>query len=245
MNQAHSSSDTNTAFDDTPNVDNMTEVLKFDDAKLQELKLVYTDSDERELLKSFRELRTRLLKRTKGRNFTCLVTSVDVGGGGSYVARNLASVVTMDKTKTALLVDCNLYAPSAEQLLPKAPALGLTDFLDNERVEVEHIVCASGIPRFRVITVGNNCDGGTEKINSERMKNFVEEIKTRYTDRMVIIDGPSVGEYDAEIRILADLCDFTIIVVPDNAVTEVQLNEAISSIGKDKIAGLVLDKVAP
>jgi len=211
MDQVQPSSDQLPEYDDEiPDIEKMTEALKFDDEKLQTLKLVHTDSTERELLKSFRELRTRLLKKTKGRNFVCLVTSVSVGGGGSYVARNLASVITMDKTKTALLVDCNLYAPSAEQLLPKEPALGLTDFLDNERVSVEHILCASG-----------------------------------YTDRMVIIDGPSVGEYDAEIRILADLCDFAVIVVPDNAVTEAQLNEAITSIGKDKIAGLVLDKVAP
>lgn len=226
-------------------INKMTEVLKFDQNQLQALKIVHVDSQDKELLKSFRELRTRLVKKTQGKNFVCLITSVGAGGGSSYVARNLAAAITMDKTKTALLVDSNLYSPSVDQLLPKPQALGLTDFLDNKQVSVEHIVTASGIPRLRVITVGNNCDGGTEKIISERMKVFVQEIKHRYSDRMVIVDGPSVGEYDAEIRILADLCDFVVLVVPDNLVTEAQINEAINSIGKDKIAGIVLDKVLP
>lgn len=246
MDPIHASSEQTPEFDmSTPDIEKMTEVIKFDEARLENLKIVHTESTEKDLLKAFRELRTRLLKHSKGENFVCLVSSVSAGGGCSYVARNLASVITMDKTKTALLVDCNLYAPSADQLLPKAPALGLTDFLDNDRVSVEHIVCASGIPRLRVITVGNNCDGGTEKITSDRMKRFIDEIKLRYSDRMIIIDGPSVGEYDAESRILADLCDFAVIVVPDNNVTEAKINEAVASIGKEKVAGLVLDKVDP
>ena len=224
-------------------IDNMSEVRKFDEGRLQELKMVHAGSKNRDLLKAFRELRTRLSKKNKGKNFVCLVTSVNKGGGGSFVARNIAAAVTMDKTKTALLVDSNLYAPSGHNLLYKRPVLGLTDFLDNHRLTVAHIVKPSGIPRLRVITVGNNCDGGTEKIISERMKVFVQEVKERYSDRMVIIDGPSVGEYDAEIRILADLCDFVVLVVPDNTVTEVNINEAIASIGKEKIAGVVLNNV--
>lgn len=224
-------------------IDNMSEGRKFDEDRLQELKMVHAGSKNQDLLKAFRELRTRLSKKNKGKNFVCLVTSVSKGGGGSFVARNIAAAVTMDKTKTALLVDSNLYAPSVDKLLHKNPAHGLTDFLDNDRLTVTHIVKPSGIPRLRVISVGNNCDGGTEKIISERMKVFVQEIKERYSDRMVIIDGPSVGEYDAEIRILADLSDFVVLVVPDNTVTEVEINDAIRSIGKDKIAGVVLNNI--
>lgn len=224
-------------------IDKMSKVHEFNDEQLQTFKLVHASSKNKELLKSFRELRTRLSKKMQGKNFVCLVTSVDSGGGGSFVARNLAAAVTMDKTKTALLVDSNLYAPSVDTLLGKKSLLGLTDFLDNTKLSVSRIVRSSGIARLRVITVGNNCDGGTEKIISERMKVFIQEIKERYSDRMIIVDGPSVGEYDAEIRILADLCDFVVLVVPDNAVNEAQINEAIASIGKEKMAGLVLNSV--
>jgi len=60
---------------------------------------------------------------------------------------------------------------------------------------------------------------------------------------VIILDGPSVGEYDAEIRILAEFCDLVLLVVPDDLVTEVQINESIHSIGREKIFGIVSNKI--
>lgn len=224
-----------------PVIGSMTEVRSFSAQELTNLKIVHAGDEGSEHLKVFRDLRTQLIKRSGGSNFTCLVTSA-VSGGGSYVAANLAATFALDRSKTSLFLDCNLYDPFAENLLPVPAHLGLTDYLDDTSINPSEIVYASGIPRLRVVPVGNNREGGTEKINSARMREFFNELKTRYTDRYTIVDAPSASEYDAEIRILADLCDFVVLVVPYGRVTEIQLNSAIEKIGVERLAGIVYNQ---
>ena len=185
-------------------------------------------------------MRTRLNSHAGGKNFICLVTSMVAGGGATYVGMNLASAICLDRTKTSLFVDSNLYAPSAECLLPVESQLGLTDYLDDASMGVEQIVYASGVPRLRVVPVGNNRDGGTEKITSKRMKSFVAEVKNRYPDRYIIVDSPPVMDYSAETSILADLCDFVVLVVPYARVTETQIKNVIDDLGP-RLAGVVFN----
>jgi ATPases involved in chromosome partitioning len=216
----------------------MSEVRHFTAAEFDAMKIVHAGDEGSVHLKVFRDLRTQLMKQTDWRNFVCLVTSA-APGGSSHVAVNLAATISLDKSKTSLLVDANLYSPYAETLLPVPSQLGLTDYLDDPTTGVEDIVYASGVPRMRVVPVGNNREGGTEKLNSPRMRDFFAEIKARYADRYIIVDAPSAADYDAEIRILAELCDFVVLVVPYGKVTESQLNASIEKIGRDRLAGIV------
>ncbi len=224
-----------------PSIGRMSEVRSFTRAELESLKIVHALDEGSVHLKVFRDLRTRLLKYSRGENFICLVTSA-APGGGSHVAVNLAATIALDKSKTAVLVDCNIYSPYAEQLLPVPSHFGLTDYLDDSNVGAEEVVYASGIPRLRVVPVGYNREGGTEKLNSERMKEFFQELKIRYPDRFIVVDAPAASDYDAEIRILADLCDCVVLVVPYGKVTEPQLHSAIEKIGKDRLAGVVYNQ---
>lgn len=216
----------------------MSEVRHFTVAEFNSLKIVHAGEEGSLHLKVFRDLRTQLMKRTDWRNFVCLVTSA-APGGSSYVAINLAATISLDKSKTSLLVDANLYAPCAQWLLPVPAQLGLMDYLDDVTAGTEDIVYASGVPRMRVVPMGNNPEGGVEKISSARMREFFSEIKNRYADRYVVVDGPSAADCDAEIRILAELCDFVVLVVPYGKVTPAQLDNAIEKIGRERLAGVV------
>lgn len=221
-------------------IEQMSEVRQFSSHELDKLKLLYQGVENTGLLKVFRELRTRLNTLANGNNYVCLITSMVAGGGSSYVAMNLASAISLDKTKTSLFVDGNLYSPSAESLLPVESQLGLTDYLDDPTMGVEQIVYASGIPRLRVVPVGNNRDGGTEKITSKRMIDFMSQAKNRYPDRYVFVDGPPAMDYAAEVRILAELCDYVVLVIPYGKVTSVQVNSVIEDIGP-RLAGIVFN----
>lgn len=243
MNDPNSSAIATTAESDSRNtrVINMSEIHAFSEAELNQLKLVHSGSGNDNLIKVFRDLRTRVYTRAKGKNFTCMVASIVAGGGGSYIAKNLASTIALDKTKTSLLVDANFYAPSTKELVVTDTDIGLTDYLDNEDIGVESVVYATGIARVRVVPIGGNSESATEKLSSKRMKLFMDELKNRYKDRYVIVDSPSVEDYSADVRILSSLCDFILLVVPYAKVTESQVNNAIKVLGKDKIAGLVFN----
>lgn len=223
------------------NIARMSEVRSFNKAEYEALKIIHTGDEGSVHLKVFRDLRTQLMKRTGWQNFVCMVTSA-VSGGGSHVAANLAATISLDKSKTSLYVDANLYSPFGEALLPVPSQFGLTDYLEDLGTGIEDIVYASGVPRMRVVPVGNNREGGTEKLNSPRMRDFFREIKTRYADRYIIVDAPSASDYDAEIRILAELCDFVLLVVPYGKVTEADLNASIEKIGRDRLAGIVYNQ---
>lgn len=221
-------------------ISRMSEVRAFTPGELTALKIVHPRDERSGHLRTFRDLRTQLMKRSERSNFVCLVTSA-ASGGGSHVAVNLAATIALDSAKTAMLMDCNIYSPFADCLLPVPAQLGLTDYLDDPAIGVEEVIYASGIPRTRVVPVGNNREGGTEKLNSARMRDLMQEIKLRYSDRYVVVDGPSAADYDAEIRILADLCDFVVLVVPYGRVTEGQLSSAVEKIGKARLAGVVFN----
>ena len=70
------------------------------------------------------------------------------------------------------------------------------------------------------------------------MIDFVKEVRTRYSDRFVFIDSPPVTE-SSEARILAELVDVVVLVVPHASVTQEQIEMAIDTVGEKKLAGLI------
>ena len=222
-------------------VNDMAEVHQFSEAELRRLKIVHSGLKSGGLLKTFRDLRTQVAGLANGRNYSCLVCSVVSGGGASYIARNLAASVALDKSKSSIIVDANFYQPSAHELIVTDADQGLTDLIGENSLQVEDVVYATGLPRVRVLPVGGNREGATERLSSQRMKELTVELKTRYRDRYVFFDGPSVAESLADVRLLSSLCDFTLLVVPYGEVTEEQIEEASEAISKNKLAGLVFN----
>ena len=222
-------------------IEQMSEIHRFSPAELDHLKILYHGVSNEQRLKVFRDLRTRVYTKAGGKNFVCMVTSVIPKGGCSYVVNNLAAAIALDKTRTSMVVDCNNYSPSANSLIVTDAEAGLTDYLDSPSMGVESIVYASGIPRVRVVPVGRNMEGATERLSSKRMSGFVQELKSRYADRYILIDTPSVGEYSADIRILAGMCDLVLLVVPYGKVTEAQVQFCIDAIEQKRLAGIVFN----
>ncbi len=224
-----------------PSIHNMDEVCPFSPAELNRLKIIHPGLGESREIKSFRDIRTRLLHISGGKPFSCLVLGVN-SGGASHVAANLAASIALDKTKTSVLVDCNFYTPTVDRFLLAGSELGLTDYLDNPAIECQDIVYATGIPRMRVVPVGNNREGGTEKLSSQRMKSFMKELVNRYRDRFLIVDAPPAYQYDAEARILSEMCDYILLVVTYGSATADQVISEVKSLGPHRLAGIVFNQ---
>ena len=218
----------------------MAEVLLLSPEELTERKIIYPGMPQREVLNEFREIRTKLLQRSGQKNFVLMVSSVSESGGGSFAAINLASVFALDERRTSLYIDCNLHHPYAAKLLPTEPEYGLTDYLENPALSVEDIIYASGIPRLRVIPAGTMRETAVEYFNSLRMEELMRSLKQRYPDRFIILDVPAVN-VGAEARILAQLCDYAVLVVPFGKVTTGQVLSGVDAVGRDRFAGLVFN----
>jgi Mrp family chromosome partitioning ATPase len=216
----------------------MGEVDQFSVQEMERLKLINGQKTNVKILNIFRELRTQLLKKNHKKNFVCMVTSICHGGGASYVAANMASVFALDKAKTSLLIDANLYAPSLEQLIIGDAGAGITDYLSHTDIDIKDVVYATGVPRLRVVPIGDNSEGAAEYFSSDKMQHFIDELRSRYSDRYIFIDSPPVTD-SSEARILTEIADMVVLVVPHGRATVEQIEAAIDVIGKDKLAGLI------
>jgi len=209
-------------------------------AELEKRGIIDFNGRDRAGINAFRQLRTSLLRSAGSGNFTLAVTGVTSGSGTSFVARNLGVTFALDPTKTAIVVDCDRRNRSISQLPGPDPGPGLTEYLSDEEWPVETLIKPTGVPRMRVITVGGDAEGHGEVFTNPRLKTLLDHLKRRYSDRYVIVDTPPIAE-NADARILAQLCDYVLIVVPYGRVSESRVLAAMEAVGEGRLCGVVLN----
>lgn len=221
-------------------IKNMSAPVLWTNDELYEKKVVFVGMRQRELLNSFREIRIRLLQKSKTDNIVVLVSSVSESGGSSFFSFNLAATFALDQHKTALYIDCNPYSPSAERYSINAMEQGLVHYLTDYSVSLKSIIYPSGIERLRIIPAGGSTDSAAELFNSKRMSGLISEIKNRYPDRFIVLDAPSI-QTSTESRILAQYCDHALLVVPFGKANSDEVLSGIDAVGKERFAGLVFN----
>ncbi|MDX1754877.1 MAG: polysaccharide biosynthesis protein [Marinobacter sp.] len=218
----------------------MKEPRTFTNDDLDERRIIYPESVNRKLVNHFRNLRTKLIEISAGNNFTLVVTGAAEGAGSSFVALNLAAAFAFDQSKTALVIDCNLREPSLHSTLDIMPEMGLTDFLDEPDYDIARILYPTGIPRLRLIPAGSRRETPAEFFTSFRMKQFLQAVRRRYPDRFIILDTAPISD-SPDARILSELCDYTMLVVPHGRLTPISIEQAVTSFSEDKFVGAVIN----
>ncbi len=221
-------------------IDSMAEVMLKTQDELDAHKIIYPGMQQRAVLNSFRELREKLLQKAEGENFVVMVSPMKPGGGGSFVAMNMAVSFAMDEQKTAIYIDCNSENSFANELLKEGRDYGLMDYLDDPSLDLKDIIYSAGIPRVRVIPPGIAGDTSVERLTSSRMKQLVESVKRRYPDRFVILDVPPVAD-SSLARTLSRVVDMVVLVVPFGKVTTNQILAGVDAVSEEKFAGLVFN----
>ena len=208
--------------------------------ELAEGRIIYPDMRDDRTVDAFRELRTKLIQKGGSENMVLMVTSVTAGDGATFVARNLAVSFAFDEGKTALLIDCNLRNPGLMKKSGTEIQRGLTEYREAADLPVEEIIYQVGIPRLRLIPSGARREISSEYFTSVKMRRLLEALKARYAERYVVLDAPAVME-SADSRILAELVDYVLLVVPYGKVNEAQILAAARAIGAQKLVGIVFN----
>ena len=207
---------------------------------LDERRIIYPESPNRGLVNRFRHLRTKLLEVSGGNNFTMVVSGACEGAGSSFIALNLAAAFAFDQAKTALIIDCNLRNPSLHSQLDLAAETGLTDFLEDSDYEIGRIIYPTGIPRLRLVPAGSRRENAAEFFTSFRMRQFLQAIRRRYPDRFIVLDTAPISE-SPDARILGDLCDYSMLVVPHGKITASGADAAAQAFDPKKFVGAVIN----
>ena len=102
-------------------------------------------------------------------------------------------------------------------------------------------MCRTDIEKLSILPAGTGHRRATELLASERMRALLEEMATRYHDRVIIFDSPPLLAA-SEAGVLASHMGQIVMVVEAGKTTEHDLKDALRRIESCDIVGVVLNK---
>ena len=188
----------------------------------------------------FRRLRTHIIKPGLDNSpKTILVTSAMAGEGKSLIAINLAITIAVELHSHALLVDCDLRNPSLSRFFGLQGEKGLSDYLLGN-ADIPDLLVKSSVDKLSILSGGRIQENPVELIGSNRMKAFVQDLKSRYEDRYIILDSSPILA-TTEPSVLSEMVDGILLVVKSGDTPRESIQQALKLIKKDKILGVVLN----
>ena len=150
---------------------------------------------------SFRTVRAAIsLSQRAGDLQVMAVTSTVPSEGKSLVASNHAIVMAQTGVKT-LLVDFDLRRPSVHKAFQLQSPRGLSSYLLGKIDSIDEIVHHTEVPNLDVICCGAVPNNPSELAGSQRMRDFIEEIKNKYDK--IMFDCPPVSAVSDPLMIAA------------------------------------------
>jgi len=171
---------------------------------------------------------------------TITIISGGTGEGKSTTMANIAFTFARGGYST-LIVDADLRRPSQHRIFGLGNETGLTDYLTTD-IELEEVVIQTKVDNLFLLTSGKLPSDAVGILNSQRMVEFIEEVKSRFD--IIFFDSPPIlGVSDASV--LSSAVDLTIIVVQHRRFPRAMLlrvKQAILNVGGN-ILGVVLNNV--
>jgi capsular exopolysaccharide synthesis family protein len=171
---------------------------------------------------------------------TMLVTSAGPGEGKSTTVANLAITFSQMGTKTILL-DTDFRRPIIHSIFGMEKEPGVTNYLA-EKATLERIIRKTSVENLDVITCGLIPPNPSELLASEKMKEFVAELKKIY--QMILFDTPPVIAVTDAV-VLSLLLDGVVLVASAGQTSHQGLARAKALLENvdAKIMGAVLNKI--
>lgn len=170
-----------------------------------------------------------------------MVTSSLPGEGKSFTAVNLALSMALERDHTVLLVDADVTMSKITNMLDIKNRHGLIDYLYDDSIDLGDLIINMDFPRLSVLPAGVHHAQTAELLASDKMRNMVHEVATRYNDRIIVFDSPPLLA-TPESSILMTMMGQVVMVVEANRTPHSALKEALKLLDRNKPVGLVLNK---
>ena len=189
----------------------------------------------------FKILRANLLFPKSGKPpKTILLTSAVPGEGKTFTAMNLAVSLAQNINSYVLLVDADIRKPEVHKRFGFGDNIyGLSDFLTQD-MPLHSLLMKTPLSNLTILPGGQATINPSELISSEKMKQLLNELSSRYSDRYVIIDAPP-PKLAAETYALARFVEHIIPVVRSGRSNRELVDEMMNLLGREKIQGVVLN----
>jgi len=196
----------------------------------------------------FRVIKRPLLENATGKGAALvangnliMVTSALPGEGKSFTAINLAMSIAMELNHTVMLVDADVARPSVMQRLGLPPAPGLLDLLLDASVELSDVLLRTNVENLTLLPTGLPHPRATELLASDGMVALLEDMASRYSDRIIVFDSPPLL-LTTEARVLASHMGQIVMVVQAEKTLQSEVKHALSTIEDCPVRLLVLNQ---
>lgn len=218
--------------------------------KLDELNaagIVTPNSPRTVVADQFRVIKRPLIANAVGKGAATLkhgnlimVTSAVAGEGKSFTSVNLAMSIAAELDHTVVLVDADVARPSMLRVLGLPPSAGLLDVLEG-KAELSDVLLRTNVDKLTVLPSGTPHAKATELLASEGMARLLDEMATRYPDRIIIFDSPPLL-LTTESRVLASHMGQIVVVVAAGRTQQSAVQQALDTIDACPVRLLVLNK---
>jgi protein-tyrosine kinase len=190
----------------------------------------------------FRRLRQYIIRPgSENSPKTILVTSAVAGEGKSLIAINLAITIAIELHSHALLVDCDLRNPSISRFFGLQEEKGLSNYLLGE-ADISDLLIKTSVDKLSILCGGSIQDNPVELVGSNKMKSLVQNLKSRYDDRYIIIDSSPLLA-TTEPSVLNEMVDGILLVIKSGETPRESIQQAMKLLQKGKILGVVLNNI--
>jgi receptor protein-tyrosine kinase len=169
---------------------------------------------------------------------TIMVTSAVPNEGKTLTALNLGLVLSESYRRRVLLIEADLRRPTIADLTNLSVADGLGDALrasDDRKVSLIAVT-----DRLTVLPAGRPDPDPLSGLTSARMQRLLAEAADQY--EWVILDSPPVAAA-ADASLLCPLVDAAVLVVRANATNCEHVQQAVATLGHDRILGVILNGI--
>jgi protein-tyrosine kinase len=201
-----------------------------------------TDND-RGYVAAYRMLRTRLLHRARGAQWSIIgVTSASPNDGKTLTAINLALSLARDKTRDVVLLDLDMRNPSVCKAFGIRPQQELRDYLADGR-SLEGVFASVGSDNLLVAGSMSPTENASELLADNRFDDLLATIRRGTMDPLVLIDLPPVLVTD-DALVVAPKIDSMLLVASEGLTKRAELNKALDLLSEFPMAGVVLNRAS-
>jgi len=206
---------------------------------IQEERPILTAPPDSFAADQFRKLKTQIFHWAPNPMRTILITSSVPDEGKTMVAFNLATAISQEIHRKAILVDADLRKPSIH-LKSQGSGKGLSNYLFDGTPLAEILIRHE--ENFWVIPAGPSSRQSSELIGTKRMVEFISSLREFGDESFIIIDSPPIL-LTTDSVLLSKMVDGIVMVIMADRTPKESVRRAIQSIDRNKIIGIVLNQI--
>jgi exopolysaccharide/PEP-CTERM locus tyrosine autokinase len=183
----------------------------------------------------------KIVANTEDHMNMILVTSAMPRSGKSFCVINLAVSMSLERELNVVVVDADVLKPHISATMGLGAREGLIDLLLDESRSIEEMLVRTDLNDLQILPAGRRHPQATELLASYRMVEIVEELATRYPDRIILLDSPPLLITNEAVALASQVGQIAL-VVEAGKTDQNTLRQALELLDSRKAINAILNK---